>query len=282
MLHAVQFNAVSLLARCFAAGYHLLCHARLETVCVPKTKKKTASLARERPLPAHLVQQGVPSPKPLRSPEWIWGLPHLTGLNKAKVETANRLYRFTAKLMLWCLQLGCLISIENLWGSYFWACLVDCVRTLGTAACNLYNTLEHVVFSSCLHGGSRQKSTKWLSSPGTFSSLAGDCPGESSTHKHLPYGVHRKNKQWHFDTASEGAYPDLLCLRVVHCVASALGFSPVPPAPTVADPNRSKPQTLTPLQVINILGILCCKDRCRHLRHTEGVSGHGTKPCASA
>ena len=40
MLHAVQFNAVSLLARCFAAGYHLLCHARLETVCVPKTKKQ--------------------------------------------------------------------------------------------------------------------------------------------------------------------------------------------------------------------------------------------------
>ena len=42
MLHAVQFNAVSLLARCFAAGYHLLCHARLETVCVPKTKIQPA------------------------------------------------------------------------------------------------------------------------------------------------------------------------------------------------------------------------------------------------
>ena len=196
----------------------------------------TASLARERPLPAPLIQQGAPSPKPLRSPEWIWGLPHLTGSNEAKVDTANRLYRFTARVMMWCLECGCLISIENPLGSYFWPCLVDCVRTMGTAACNLYNTLEHVVFSSCLHGGSRQKSTKWLSSPGVFSSLAGECPGESSTHKHLPYGVHRTTKHWHFDTASEGAYPDLLCLRVVHCIASALGFSPDPPAPRVADP----------------------------------------------
>ena len=195
----------------------------------------TASLARERPMPTHLLRQGAPSPKPLRSPEWIWGLPRLTGFDKDRVETANRLCRFTARLMLLCLQFGCLISIENPAGSYFWACLVDCIRTLGAVACSLYNTLEHVVFSSCLHGGSREKSTKWLSSPGVFSSLAGECPGESATHKHLPYGVHRANKRWRFDTASEGAYPDLLCLRVVHSVAAALGFSPVP-SPRVADP----------------------------------------------
>ena len=152
-------------------------------------------------------------------------------------DSARSSSRFTARVMMWCLQFGCLIAIENPSGSYFWACLVDCVRTLGPAACNLYNTLEHVFFfSSCLHGGSRQKSTKWLSPPGIFSSLAGECPGESSTHRHLPYGVHRTNKQWHFDTASEGAYPDRLCLQVVRCVASALRFSPDPPAPRVADP----------------------------------------------
>ena len=78
-----------------------------------------ASLARERPLPSHLTKQGVPSPKPLRSPEHIWGLPRLSGLDQAKVDSANRLYRFTARLVLWCLQLPCILSIENPLNSYF-------------------------------------------------------------------------------------------------------------------------------------------------------------------
>ena len=92
------------------------------------------------------------------------------------------------------------------------------------------------MFSNCIHGGSREKGTKWLSTPDVFSTLSGQCPGESSTHRHLPYSVHKTLGRWHFDTASEGAYPGLLCVRVVQCLVDALGFSPEPPPVRVADP----------------------------------------------
>ena len=196
----------------------------------------TASLARERPLPSSLLQQGVPQPMPLRSPEHVWGLPTLQGLDRIKVEAANKLYRFAARLMFWCLQAVCILSIENPLNSYFWSCLVDAVRELGSHACSLYNTLEHVVFSTCLHGGAREKYTKWLSTPGVFTSLAGNCPGESSSHRHLPYGVRKHNGRWSFDTAAEGAYPAVLCAKAIQCIAAALGFRSRPPAPRVSDP----------------------------------------------
>ena len=138
--------------------------------------------------------------------------------------------------MLWCLQTMCGLSIENPINSYFWSCLVDVVRELGSHACSLYNTLEHVVFSSCIHGGSREKYTKWLSTPGIFTGLSGNCPGESSSHRHLPYGIRKSKGRWLFDTAAEGAYPDVLCAKAVQCIVAALRFRSHPPAPRVSDP----------------------------------------------
>ena len=116
----------------------------------------TASLARERPLPAHLVRQGLSSPPPVRSPEHIWGIPHVTGTNKAKLESANALYKFTARLLVWCVEPSCMLSIQNSLNSYYWACLVDELRNMGASACSMYNQLAHVVFSNCIHGSPSQ------------------------------------------------------------------------------------------------------------------------------
>ena len=114
----------------------------------------------------------------------------------------------------------CILSIENPLNSYFWSCLVDAVRELGSHACSLYNTLEHV----------------------------GNCPGESSSHRHIPYAVRKHNGRWLFDTAAEGAYPDVLCAKAVRCIVAALGFRSHPPAPRVSDPigQTRRSRRLTP------------------------------------
>ena len=83
--------------------------------------------------------------------------------------------------------------------------------------------------------GLRAKDTKWLSRKEVFASLQGECPGISSSHKHLPYGAQKSGGGWHFDTSAEGAYPDLLCAQVVQCVVSRLGLR-APASTRASDP----------------------------------------------
>ena len=260
--------------------------ADLTAASVLKVKKSTASLARERPLAPSLLQHGVPQPKPLRSPEHVWGLPTLQGFDRIKVEAANRLYRFTARVMLWCLQSICMISIENPINSYFWSCLVDAVRDLGGHACRLYNTLQHVVFSNCLHGGAREKYTKWLSSTGVFTGLSGTCPGESASHRHLPYGVRKHNGRWLFDTAAEGAYAEVLCAKAVQCLVAAIGFRSHPPAPRVADPigQTRRSRRLMPEFATTVACQTDCLPEKPHkvLGPFSGGASRGPKPGTSA
>ena len=73
----------------------------------------TSSRARDRPEPAKFRSQGAPSPKPLRSAEHPLGLPHLAGIDKAKVESANILYALAIEILVFLKGRSLILSIEN-------------------------------------------------------------------------------------------------------------------------------------------------------------------------
>ena len=144
----------------------------------------TCSRARERPLPKELrsLFQALP---PLRDVRNLMGFPDLTGIHKAKVDSANALYRFAVAILKKCFILGISVSIENPQRSWVWAILLDLVRQEDDPAfLDGYAALEKVDFHSCMHGGKRPKKTRLLASPGSYTSLAQDC---DNSHKHPPW-----------------------------------------------------------------------------------------------
>ena len=60
----------------------------------------TASLARERPVAPALRAMGVPNPPPLRSAQFPLGMPGLSGIHQAKVDSANQLYRLAVEILV--------------------------------------------------------------------------------------------------------------------------------------------------------------------------------------
>ena len=176
----------------------------------------TSSRARERPVPKHLIRLGAPSPKPLRSGAHPLGVPGLSPINQARVDSANTLYKLTLDVTLHCLAKGIGVSIENPANSWTWAVFVALlVRDYDDSAKRLYNSLQPVLFHSCCHGGQRKKATQWLSTPDLFASLAAECQGD---HPHEPFSVSRSADGWLFDTSLEAAYPKLLAQRVAACL----------------------------------------------------------------
>lgn len=110
----------------------------------------TASLARERPVPKSLQLQGVPNPPPLRSATMPLGLPGLSPLHQAKVDSANKLYELAIQIMLFCAQRNVVFSIENPANSWLWAALVLLSSKQSLAAAQAYNALDKNPFSCLL------------------------------------------------------------------------------------------------------------------------------------
>ena len=80
----------------------------------------TASRARNIPIKRKLIRKGAPNPQPLRSPSHPLGFPWLKGVNKLKVEAANRLYEFSAKIVQLCDKCNVLFTVENPHNSLMW------------------------------------------------------------------------------------------------------------------------------------------------------------------
>ena len=110
----------------------------------------TASKARDRPIRQELQRQGVPSPAPLRSPEYPLGIPG--SLNKTKVEKANELYRFTLRILISLEGRQVAISIENPFGSYLWAAMVKLTMEHSKQAMSRYNRLKWCAFIRVVMG----------------------------------------------------------------------------------------------------------------------------------
>ena len=167
----------------------------------------TASKAREKKL-TKLAAQGFKIPVPLRSQQKPMGLDNLSGLDKVRTEAANQVYEATAAIMSVCLELDIACSVENPENSLFWF-YPDIEKVMQLAKGH------SVSFHNCMHGGSRNKLTKWWATKSIYESLCSFC---DNTHKHAGWNPQPVGTKLTFPTASEAAYPFLLCKRVMALV----------------------------------------------------------------
>ena len=100
-------------------------------------------------------------------------------------------------------------SVENPQHSYFW--LLPPVNAI-------WARQVQINFSSCRHGGSRNKATTFLCNNTAPRSMCGGCPGN---HSHLAWSQDSSG----YDTAKEAEYPELLCQRFADCVDSVTDLS---------------------------------------------------------
>ena len=180
----------------------------------------TCSRARERPVSSAQLAQGAPNPKPLRSEEYLMGLPTLPAgsLNLLRVQSANALFLFAVHVLHFAFLRNIIISIENPWRSYLWAILAFLIQEhypQDVAFFDWFQSLAPIRFHSCMHGGTRRKDTCWLSSPSVFSELASLCTNQ---HPHEDFALKFTDGHWLFDTAKEAAYPRLLARRAADCL----------------------------------------------------------------
>ena len=155
-------------------------------------------------------------PPPLRDGDHLLGLPGLRDSDQTKVELANQLYRCAIQLLRLCMELGCMVSIENPARSWLWALLAMLVNATDDADfIAWFAELESVYFDACAHGSTRDKRTKLLGTPGLFTSLEACCP---QNHTHASWQPYRSEQGIVFPTAAEAEYPALLCRRMANCV----------------------------------------------------------------
>ena len=175
----------------------------------------TSSAARERPLPQHLIAQGVPCPKPLRSIEFPQGIPGLSPMDQLKVDKANLIYELVVKLIYYTHERGICLSIENPPRSHFW-------NFPGLAQASFDTDLVDYEFHGCMLGGTRKRVCRWRATPGLLDGLDIYC---DDTHEHAPWQVQSTGNGWSFSTAEEAAYPQLLCDRIYQLVSSFLNYT---------------------------------------------------------
>ena len=59
-------------------------------------------------------------PGPLRSYDFIWGLPGLSVADQSRVRTGNMLLQFSIRILELCEHLGIPYALENPYSSYAW------------------------------------------------------------------------------------------------------------------------------------------------------------------
>ena len=160
-----------------------------------------------------------------------WGLSSLPDGDRARVDSANAIYRQCADFCSWILtcQPATGFTVENPLHSWLWhlppfqALLQKCVL---------------VSFDACLHGSRRNKATALLTNVEGVGELSGPCPGCTS---HEPWGRTTDG----YATSAEAAYPRLLCDRILQCVdvfAAATDAAPTPQAVTPLAEARAAAQ----------------------------------------
>ena len=184
---------------------------------------------------ARLIQRRPDDPPPCRSDDFPDGFTSgLSVVLSERVRCANHLYELAGRIVRFCVQHHKLVSCENpsrsfMWSTSFWKKHTNDL------------SLHESVFDHCCYGGLRPKETRLVHNVPTFLLLNLRCPGESSTHRHAPWGRTRSNT---FATAEETAYPIPLCKSMAQCIVQELlsrGFQPPPSslASGCIDPHHS-------------------------------------------
>ena len=165
----------------------------------------TLSKARNRPIPAHWQQMGVPVAPPLRSSRHLWGLPQ--GIEKpelaSKVFEANKLIEFSFQLATAAQDPGRQWAIVNPEGSYIWE--MPQWKQL---------RYHEWSFHACAFGGTRPFPRTVRCSMAAFLEIGreGRCDGK---HTHRPWTPKFASGNFTgFSSKREAALPEAFCLRV--------------------------------------------------------------------
>ncbi|CAE7198396.1 ubiad1 [Symbiodinium natans] len=180
---------------------------------------------------ARLIQATAHDPEPCRDDTFPDGLPDLPDLLAQRVAAANRLYGVTAAALKRAVLAGKLVSCENPLNSFMWQTTAWRQGTSGLS-------LREAVFDHCCYGGNRPKHTLWVHNVPAFDQLNLTCPGESASHKHLPWG---RVSKFRYATSEETAYPLGLCKAVAALLLEELcqrGFQL--PARSLSDEVRQQ------------------------------------------
>lgn len=138
-------------------------------------------------------------PPPLRSHRYPLGLPNISGVNLARVRSANILYRFTCELIMQ-LNATTVWTLENPWSSLLWAP-------------PYWKAVEKVVspfmveLDYCMFGGRRKKHTAVATNCDSVNELNQLCDGQ---HEHAPWTATNSK----FATSEEAEYPVFFCKQL--------------------------------------------------------------------
>ena len=154
----------------------------------------TCSKARGIPM-----SDGSEGPPPLRSQEFLLGLPDLSDTNLSKVTSANSLYQRAEFLIEHLERLGITWTVENPTNSFLW----DLPFLAFTMA---HGKLYHC--HACAFGGTRKKLTTFLSNNDAFQEMCRFCE-DVPPHEHEPWGYDHQLKC--FNTSKEAEYPVKMC-----------------------------------------------------------------------
>ncbi|CAE7244255.1 unnamed protein product, partial [Symbiodinium sp. KB8] len=146
-----------------------------------------------------------------RSVQYPMGLPELQGQDLLRVTAANTLYAAVGQIVQVATSFGIRVTVENPANSLAWLC--D-----GMYELLFYPGASEVLFDHCMHGGTRDKCTRWWCNDHFFDSLALRC---SKDHPHASWKPRFNTSGIDFPTHHEAAYPSLLCERIASLLADA-------------------------------------------------------------
>lgn len=135
----------------------------------------TCSKARGIPMPA-----GSPGHQPVRSQEFLMGIPGISGLDQVNVDAANKLYLRMGLFIEWLHERGIAWVVENPTNSFLWELPY------------FHFAVEHGFFAhchACASGGTRPKKTSFLSNKRNISLMQLFCE-DVEPHHLEPWGTH--------------------------------------------------------------------------------------------
>ena len=206
-LNLLRENDLSILSELISK--HVILYAHFGPPC------GTSSAARGIPV------NGRPGPPKLRSMQHTMGLKSLTGKDKSRVLSANRLYEITVALIFQLHEAGGYWSVENPASSMMWV-TTPFVRLQKCLAKQFFG----LSFHTCMFGAPRKKHTAlWTNMP-MLKRLQRFCVPPAD-HVHLAWGLTAANT---FATADECAYNANLSAHWADAVAAqAIESGMLPP-----------------------------------------------------
>ena len=191
------------------------------TVVYLRPPCKTAMRARNRAFPAsNPAAEHCP---PLRSDDQPWGLDHLSPKQSAQVRNENKLFEFCVKVLRWALDRHAFVILEGPHTSFLWQCLdsLSVFQSCTAATCSY-------IADSCMLGGDRPSSVRFLTNITCLQPLLKRCPGPD--HKHAPFGALRQLP----------AHPQDFVQCIVQACCQQTSFKPAEPPARPGDEISQK------------------------------------------